>query len=432
MTKKMVVQPCYFPIIGTHQETYYVDEWSEKTVSKDAISRPKDFKSIKGQQLGNSSSLIKAGETKFFKARIQFGYRAIEEFYVEAIGDQGGYGHLDPWFSSNYKYRKIITIDVTKVSGGANLSNFPVLISSTDNDLRTTANGGKAASGSGEFVFTSSDAVTVLPHEIESYTATSGNIIAWVNVTTLSGTVNTVLYLYYGGPSSGATNQNPTGVWDTNYKGVWHLGNGTSLNDDDSTSNAYPSAATGIDAVAGKVDGAGGWAGGTDVIDVTSYTNFARPMSFELWVRNSVNSGTFLQASTYTNNFLVYHRNNTNVCLFVSLSDEFCYDVDITADNIFHHLVFTIASDGTRAIYFDGTAVTINHLAGTTSAPNTSTALKFGNGFTANTTRMDEIRISNTVRSAAWIKTEYNNQSSPSTFYTMANDATSIILIEEQ
>ena len=32
---------------------------------------------------------------------------------------------------------------------------------------------------------------------------------------------------------------------------------------------------------------------------------------------------------------------------------------------------------------------------------------------------LDEVRISNTVRSADWIATEYNNQSSPSAFYTI-------------
>jgi hypothetical protein len=30
---------------------------------------------------------------------------------------------------------------------------------------------------------------------------------------------------------------------------------------------------------------------------------------------------------------------------------------------------------------------------------------------------LDEVRISNIARSADWIKTEYNNQKSPSTFY---------------
>jgi biopolymer transport protein ExbB len=33
---------------------------------------------------------------------------------------------------------------------------------------------------------------------------------------------------------------------------------------------------------------------------------------------------------------------------------------------------------------------------------------------------LDEARISNTTRSAGWIATEYNNQNSPATFYTVS------------
>jgi hypothetical protein len=35
---------------------------------------------------------------------------------------------------------------------------------------------------------------------------------------------------------------------------------------------------------------------------------------------------------------------------------------------------------------------------------------------------VDEVRISSAARSADWISTEYNNQSSPSTFYSVGND----------
>ena len=39
----------------------------------------------------------------------------------------------------------------------------------------------------------------------------------------LSNSADTVVYAYYG--NAVATNQqNPTGVWDSNYKGVWHFG----------------------------------------------------------------------------------------------------------------------------------------------------------------------------------------------------------------
>jgi hypothetical protein len=37
---------------------------------------------------------------------------------------------------------------------------------------------------------------------------------------------------------------------------------------------------------------------------------------------------------------------------------------------------------------------------------------------------MDEVRISNTVRPSGWITTEYNNQVSPSTFYTLGSATT--------
>ena len=35
---------------------------------------------------------------------------------------------------------------------------------------------------------------------------------------------------------------------------------------------------------------------------------------------------------------------------------------------------------------------------------------------------MDEVRISNTNRSACWVGTEYNNQNSPSTFYSEGSE----------
>ena len=38
---------------------------------------------------------------------------------------------------------------------------------------------------------------------------------------------------------------------------------------------------------------------------------------------------------------------------------------------------------------------------------------------------IDEVRVSNAARSADWIQTEYNNQSSPSTFYSLGVNETS-------
>jgi hypothetical protein len=37
---------------------------------------------------------------------------------------------------------------------------------------------------------------------------------------------------------------------------------------------------------------------------------------------------------------------------------------------------------------------------------------------------IDEVRIANTALSSSWINTEYNNQSSPSTFYSIGTEST--------
>ena len=62
---------------------------------------------------------------------------------------------------SGYSYGKKITIDNTKVSGSGSHTNFPVLISLTNNDLRTTGNSGYVQSSNGyDIVFTSGNGST--------------------------------------------------------------------------------------------------------------------------------------------------------------------------------------------------------------------------------------------------------------------------------
>lgn len=122
------------------------------------------------------------------------------------------------------------------------LTNFPVLVSETsDVDLKTTANGGKVTNSSGyDIIFTDSSEVTKLNHEIERYIATTGEIAMWVKVPTLSATANTTLYMYFSNSSVSSSQENKTGVWDSNYGAVWHLqesGNGTAGEYVDSTSN---------------------------------------------------------------------------------------------------------------------------------------------------------------------------------------------------
>ena len=375
---------------------------------------PEDFTIKAGIQV-----TIQAGQTLYFKSRIAFPPGNDGEFWIEALGKNGGYGLLDPFYSSSWSYRKKISINHFKVSGGSNLSNFPVLVNITDANLATTANGGKAASGSGEFVFTSSDGVTVLPHEIETYSATTGQFIGWVNVTTLSVTQDTDLYLYYGGPSSGATNQNKTGTWDSNYKGVWHLPNGTTLTALDSTSNANNGTISGPTATTGQVDGGANFSG-NQTIDVGSGLNATLNGSFTVEGWANLVSGTAQlvwgkRASTYSR-LLGYGIAAAGEFDTADENNAYIQRVAITV-NTFKHFVWTYDNTGhTSVIYLNG--ISISSVGYTFLGDQTTTTgfSKDDNNHINGAT--DEWRVSNITRSADWITTEYNNQSSPRTFYT--------------
>jgi hypothetical protein len=133
--------------------------------------------------------------------------------------------------AQTYLYYKPITIDHTKVS--ASLSNFPVLVSiSNDNDLKnhvTNANGY-------DLIFKDAGGVQ-LDHELESWNGSTGSLAAWVRIPTLSSTTDTTIYMWYGNSSVTTSQENKTGVWDSNFKGVWHLKEATGANVADSTSN---------------------------------------------------------------------------------------------------------------------------------------------------------------------------------------------------
>ncbi|HEX3253496.1 MAG TPA: DUF2341 domain-containing protein, partial [Pyrinomonadaceae bacterium] len=170
---------------------------------------------------------------------------------------------------SGYAYRRAITIDHTKVPN-TDQTNFPVLISGTYSYLASTANGGNVQNANGyDVIFTSdSNCATKLSHEVETYTSTTGAVNYWVKVPLLSHTVDTTIYLCYGNSTITTDQSNKTAVWDANYKGVWHLSNGTTLNASDSTMNGNNGTISGAVATVGRSDGGASLNGTSDHVQV--------------------------------------------------------------------------------------------------------------------------------------------------------------------
>ena len=137
------------------------------------------------------------------------------------------------WYHDSWEFRKNITLSLNTATGvNSDLTDFPVLISFTDTDLiQTNESQGR------DFVFTESDGTTVLSHEIEKFDNTTGEVIAWVKLPTMSASSTTEIYMYYKGDTIGFDSAD---VWNDDYVLVWHLNQtstGTVGEFRDSTSN---------------------------------------------------------------------------------------------------------------------------------------------------------------------------------------------------
>lgn len=136
---------------------------------------------------------------------------------------------FDP-FDEGWQYRKKITINHNQVEG--DLTDFPVLISRIDSDLKS-----KAQSDGNDILFMDGTGVANrLLHEIELFEDSNGELVAWVKIPDLSDSINTILYMYYGNPSC-SSQQYPEYVWDFDYISVWHMDGDGYTEIKDSTNN---------------------------------------------------------------------------------------------------------------------------------------------------------------------------------------------------
>ena len=339
-----------------------------------------------------------------------------------------------------------LTIDHTKVP--STQSNFTVLVSLTDPALKTVANGGHVVNANGYDIgfYADSGGTTKLKWEVEKYDGTTGNLIAWVKIPSVSSSTDTVFYLMYGDSSINTDQSDPPNTWDLNFKAVWHLGNGSTLSLNDSTSNGSSLANVGATgATTGKISGGAGPFNGTSqcLKTVSSINLGTNKVTLSAWVNitgytNSNFAALAQFASTnwyFNNNSLSSTPNEAGTWgVWAAGNGGLHNGGKFTRPSAgVHHVVFTYDTTLGAALnvkaYVDGVAQTITQ----TFSDNTASA-NFGNYFLHlmaqsdetvfwPATYLDEVRLSSSVRSTAWITTEYNNQSSPGTFITIGSES---------
>jgi hypothetical protein len=334
----------------------------------------------------------------------------------------------------SYKYRKRISFNPAQVSGSTDLANFPALISITsDNDLRTVANLGHVENASGfDIIFTSDDGVTKLDHQLEKYTASTGELVAWVRVPVLSTTYSTTIYMYYGNTAIGS-NQSVTGTWNADYEGVWHLNNNVFTDGTSNSNNATNGGSTNL--ASAKIAGGRTFPGtGTNYIQTPLNGMTSNNGSISFWGRVTTYAAstyffgeTTNQGGGYTNRIQLYTGDASgNLYLGMGGNHTQQSNIQTMALNTWYHIALTwnatTGGNGTYWIYVNG----VQQGTGAYSGYNAiHTFGDLGNDGNAGqrteeiTGDMDEVHANSTTLSSGWILTEYNNQNSPSTFYSV-------------
>ncbi len=337
--------------------------------------------------------------------------------------------------SNGYSYQRTIVIDHTKVPN-TDQTNFPFLFNTTDPLLATTANGGHVTNPSGyDIVFASDPAgQNILNFEMEEYNPVTGQVIAWIRIPTLSHATNTVLYMFYGNSSITASQQNPTGVWDANYMGVWHLPNDTTLSANDSTINRNNGIVVGATATTGKIDGGlnnpYSTSGYIDLSSTSLATATPSVFSLETWV-NLSGLGAWPAIVDFnannSSNWGLYVEGGSGVGMVVS--NRMRWLIPSGSFNTgWNHIVATWDGQGPE-MYLNGveTGSTWND----NFYENNIASAAIGLGYSGERFNglIDEVRVSTGIaRSADWIATEYSNQNSPSTFYALhAENAVEVV-----
>jgi hypothetical protein len=280
-------------------------------------------------------------------------------------------------------------------------------------------------------VFTAdSGGTSKIPWEQEACNQSTGAILDWVGLSSISPSANTLFYVSYDNASiTSAQNTGslaPSHVWDGNYQFVLHLPNGATLSTSDSTSNATSWTNTGsVAATPGQIDGAALFSGSNYLTGphVTSFDG-ASQFTLSFWANYGTLTPNEITMDQYSGGGF-YWENSTAPTLDIGFSGG-GYNVANGLPAVGSMHLYTLAYDGTQSnasrllLYYDGavqTWGTVNTIPTTVPSTGGASFTIAGIDSTRFAGAMDEVRLSTGIaRSAGWTTAEYNNQKSGSTF----------------
>jgi hypothetical protein len=252
--------------------------------------------------------------------------------------------------------------------------------------------------------------------------------------------------MYFGNSSVTTPTESPTDVWDSDYVGVWHLHDtsgdtqdSTSENTDGAVSGTVTRGATGQigDAFDFSTNGEVDWGDPDHPAD--GHLDFGTgEMTLSVWVNMDSHRGVWEQIilkgkSGWEAGYQIEIDDSSNTFYFSINEDSGEYQwgrtaaISFSLDTWTHVVGVVDRSNNLVRGYKNGVQVDTADISliGSISVDDNLTIGRDTWGWPD--ARVDEVRLSKTARSAEWILTNYNNQNSPSSFYTVVNNCPSTV-----
>ncbi len=319
--------------------------------------------------------------------------------------------------------RKKITIDNS--AQNENLTDFPVLVvlNSSRIDYSKTRNSGQ------DIRFYDSDGITALPYEIEKWDE-SANSYVWVKIPQIDALSSSDYFYIYYNNSSASDGQNVTSVWDTSYKTVLHMNGGAT---NSSATSGNDGTDNGTSDITGQIGNARDFNGITTSITIPSIDWNKDAGTVEAWAFSRTTPGGS------NNVYVISHVNgspsttNTRIYLYIrnsgAITDNYgtsigdcspgsCTTGQSLSLNQFYHFSMTWRKTGPTTgsfqSYLNGSPI---NPAGsynpsgfdTYGLASTATVGDYAGGGENFDGIIDEVRLSSTVRSGAWVAAQYKS-----------------------
>ncbi|MCE2929081.1 MAG: DUF2341 domain-containing protein, partial [Candidatus Caenarcaniphilales bacterium] len=331
------------------------------------------------------------------------------------------------WYNPAWNYRTKITIQASSVNG--TVTELPVFVDLSH--LPGSFFDNVSANGA-DLRVTSSDGSTEIAREVVSLSKTANTGELWFKAPSLSSAANTEFYIYYGNNTASEPLANSTfgsqNVWSNGFVAVYHMNavtNGTA-SVLDSTSSAYHGTPRGGMATLGS-----GIAGNAIAFDgsndfISSGIAFSNPeRTICSWVNhtNKDTPGTQRYLSL-TNEANVLRQQAAGFTQYMFNQSAVFYGAseNSTVNNTWYY--FCGVWDASTGLAYRNANQVISYAF--TGLPRNVGSLSISTGAETMNGRIDEVKISTKARNRNWIQTEYNNQNSPLSFYTLSAEQGSL------